>query len=151
MPPAADSLPENVATLEAMVIAAQKARLKRKQKREMRKPNCAPRAVDRANEVAMAKLRHERFGQSSERRAVLEQLEHSLAEMEEDASQAEAAAQIAVNAAASFYFEVTAFEPGRQRASRCPSRASASSIRYRRPAHVVFCTDSARTSPRRWK
>ena len=103
MPPAADSLPENVATLEAMVIAAQKARLKRKQKREMRKPNCAPRAVDRANEVAMAKLRHERFGQSSERRAVLEQLEHSLAEMEEDASQAEAAAQIAVNAAASFY------------------------------------------------
>lgn len=158
MPPAADSLPENVATLEAMVIAAQKARLKRKQKREMRKPNCAPRAVDRANEVAMAKLRHERFGQSSERRAVLEQLEHSLAEMEEDASQAEAAAQIAVNAAASFYFEVTAFEPGRQRASRCPSRASASSIRHRRPAPCCVLhqfgediTETLEVIPRQWK
>jgi len=45
------------------------------------------------------KLRHKQFGQSSERHAVLEQLELSLAEMEEDASQAEAAARIAANAA----------------------------------------------------
>jgi len=42
----------------------------------------------------IAKLKHERFGQSSERSAVLEQLELQLADMEEDASQAEAAAQL---------------------------------------------------------
>ena len=49
----------------------------------------------------IAKLKHERYGQSSERGAVLEQLELRLADLEEDASQAEAAARMAVNAAAS--------------------------------------------------
>ena len=48
----------------------------------------------------IAKLRHERFGQSSERSAVLEQLELQLADMAENASQAEAAAQFAAAAAA---------------------------------------------------
>jgi transposase len=43
----------------------------------------------------IAKLRHEKFGQSSERCAILEQLELSLAELEEDASQAETSAQMA--------------------------------------------------------
>jgi transposase len=73
------------------------------------------------------KLRHEQFGQSSERHGMLEQLELSLAEMEEDASQAEAAAQIAVNAAATANIKVpAAFErrkparagPGFERAAR---------------------------------
>ncbi|MBC8058409.1 MAG: IS66 family transposase [Rhizobiales bacterium] len=39
----------------------------------------------------IAKLRHERFGQSSERRALLDQLELQLFALEEDAAQAEAA------------------------------------------------------------
>ena len=47
------------------------------------------------------KLRHERFGQSSERGALLEQLELQLADLEEDAAQAEAAARIAAAAATS--------------------------------------------------
>ena len=38
----------------------------------------------------IAKLRHERFGQSSERGVLLEQLELQLADLEEDASEAEA-------------------------------------------------------------
>ena len=59
---------------------------------------------------AIAKLKHERFGQSSERSAVLEQLELRLADMEEDAAQAEAAAQMAVNAAASANIKVQAFD-----------------------------------------
>ena len=46
----------------------------------------------------IAKLRHEQFGQSSERGAILEQLEQ-LTDLEKDASEAETAAQIAAAAA----------------------------------------------------
>src|SRR6201995_5637904 len=100
----ADSLPDDVATLKAMVIAAQLARL-----------NAEAEARARALQIeqmkfAIAKLRHERFGQSSERSAVLEQLELRLAHMEEDAAQAEAAAQRAGNAAASANIKGQAFE-----------------------------------------
>ena len=42
----------------------------------------------------IAQLRHERFGQSSERRALLDQLELQLFELEEDQAQSEAAAPI---------------------------------------------------------
>ena len=42
----------------------------------------------------ITKLRHERFGQSSERRAVLDQLELQLFELEEDQAQVEATVQI---------------------------------------------------------
>ena len=41
--------------------------------------------ADRAAQAEIAKLRHERFGQSSERRALLDQLELQLVELEEDA------------------------------------------------------------------
>ena len=44
---------------------------------------------------AIAKLRHERFGQSSERAALIEQLELQLADLEENAAEAEVAAEIA--------------------------------------------------------
>lgn len=43
----------------------------------------------------IAKLQHERFGQSSERRALLDQLELQLFALEEDQSQAETAEEIA--------------------------------------------------------
>ena len=58
----------------------------------------------------IAKLKHEQYGQSSERSAVLEQLELRLADVEEDASQAEAAARIAAEAAARQKVTVVAFE-----------------------------------------
>jgi Transposase C of IS166 homeodomain len=100
--PTHDSLPDDIATLKAMVIAAQAARLEaeamaRNAEAEVR----ARELVIEQMKFAIAKLRHERFGQSSERGAVLEQLELRLADMEEDAAQAEAAAQMAANAAAS--------------------------------------------------
>src|SRR6516162_6475358 len=96
---AADSLPDDVATLKAMVIAAQAARLEAEAKAS------SAAAEARARELlieqmkfTIAKLKHERFGQSSERHVVLEQLELCLADIEEDASQAEAAAGIAAHA-----------------------------------------------------
>ena len=84
-----------------MVIAAQEARLEAEAKaRNMEAEVRARELLIEQMKFTIKKLRHEQFGRSSERHAVLEQLELSLAEMEEDASQAEAAAQIAVNAAA---------------------------------------------------
>jgi transposase len=103
VPPPADSLPDDIETLKAMVIAAQAARVEAEAKAKARNMEAEVRARELLIEqmkFTIKKLRHERFGQSSERHAVLEQLELSLAEMEEDASQAEAAAQLAVNAAA---------------------------------------------------
>ena len=43
----------------------------------------------------ITKLRHEQFGQSSERGALLDQLELQLADLEENAAEAETAAQLA--------------------------------------------------------
>jgi hypothetical protein len=56
---------------------------------------------------AIAKLRHEQFGQSSERSAVLEQLELQLSELQENASEAEAAARLR---AAKAKIQVESFE-----------------------------------------
>ena len=87
-----------------MVIAAQAARVEAEAKAKARNMEAEVRARELLIEqmkFTIKKLRHERLGQSSERHAVLEQLELSLAEMEEDTcSQAEASAQLAVNAAA---------------------------------------------------
>src|SRR5437764_794878 len=107
-----DSLPDDVETLKAMVIAARVACL-----------NAEAEARARALQIEqmkfiIAKLRHERFGQSSERRAILEQLELALAEMEENASQAEAEAQMAAAAAASQKVKVASFQ--RRRPARRP-------------------------------
>jgi len=63
----------------------------------------------------IAKLRHERFGQSSERSAVLDQLELQLSELQEDTSEAEAVAEAAAEQAK---VEVRPFE--RRRPARRP-------------------------------
>ena len=66
----------------------------------------------------IAKLRHEQYGQSSERGAILEQLELRLADLEEDASEAEAQAQLTAAAAAAAKIKVEGFE--RKRPARRP-------------------------------
>jgi transposase len=120
VPTTADSLPDDVATLKAMVIVAQAARLEAEAKaRNMEAEVRAREQLIEQMKFTIKKLRHEQLGQSSERHAMLEQLELSLAEMKEDASQAEAAAQIAVNAAATANIKVPAFE--RRRPARRPS------------------------------
>src|SRR5580704_4143825 len=81
----------------------------------------------------IAKLRHERFGESSERGALLEQLELQLADLEEDASEAEAQAQAAAQAAAaSAKIKVESFE--RLRPARRPLPAHLPRERVVHPA-----------------
>src|SRR5262245_35281829 len=92
----ADSLPDDVATLKAMVIAAEAAALEAQARAQNAEAEAHARALlIEQMKFTIAKLRHEKYGQSSERSAVIEQLELQLADMEEDASEAETAAQLA--------------------------------------------------------
>src|SRR5437764_10677702 len=129
MASAADSLPTDLATAHALIIAQREALIIAQAKAQNAEAEARHRAVlIEQMKFTIAKLRHERFGQSSERSAVLEQLELELADMEEDASQAEAAARMAANAAAGAKIVIAAFE-------RCqtgaPAVAGASATRAR--------------------
>ena len=92
------------------------------------------------------KIRHDRFGQSSERGALLNQLGPQLADLEADAAQAEAVVQMAAGAASEKMIVATFERPGR-RADRRPSicRASGSSI----PAPAGPAKRSASRPPHR--
>ena len=159
--PTPDSLPDDVATLKAMVIAAQAARLEaeamaRNAEAEVR----ARELVIEQMKFAIAKLRHEQFGQSSERSAVLEQLELRLADMEEDAAQAEAAAQMAANAAANI--KVQAFERRKPARRPLPAHLPRERVVYPSPTACPCCggtlhklgedvTETLELIPRQWK
>jgi transposase len=91
---AADSLPDDVATLKAMLLAERAARTAMQAE-----------AQARALEIeklkfAIARLRRERFGTSSERAArLIDQLELQLADLEESAAASELAAEAAISEA----------------------------------------------------
>lgn len=86
---AADSLPDDIAQLKAMLLAERAAR-------SVAEAEARHRALEIEKlKFLLAKLRHARFGQSAERGALLEQLELQLAELQEDSAQAEADAEMA--------------------------------------------------------
>jgi transposase len=138
-----DSLPNDVATLQSMLLAERAARRAAQSEAQYRA------VLIEKLKFTIKKLRHERFGQSAERGVLLEQLELELADLEEDAGQAEAAARIAA-AAASAAINVAAFERRSRRDGRYPiiCRANALSIRCLRHARAAAgrpCARSART------
>jgi transposase len=107
--------------------------------------------------LTIKKLRHEQFGQSSERGALLDQLELQLADLEENAAHAETAAQLAVAET----ITVPAFErrkPARRRRSICRER-----VVYPAPSTYPCCggsrlrkigedvTETLELIPREWK
>jgi len=137
----ADSLPDDIETLKSMLVAERTARLAAEGEAQHRAL-----LIDKLK-YTIRKLRHERFGQSSERGTLLDQLELQLADLEEDAAQAEAAAGMA---AASHKITVPSFERRKPARGTCRNtcRASASSIRCRQLVPVVAegpCARSART------
>jgi transposase len=163
VPPTADSLPDDIETLKAMVIAAQAARLEAEAKaRNMEAEVRVRELLIEQMKFTIKKLRHEQFGQSSERHAVLEQLELSLADMEEDASQAEAAAQLAANAAAQANIKVAAFERRKPARRPLPEHLPRERIVYPSPSACPCCggvlhklgediTETLEVIPRQWK
>src|SRR3954470_10142910 len=94
-----DSLPDDVITLKAMLRAERAARLAAEAEAQART------LLIEKLKLMIKKLRHEQFGQSSERGALLDQLELQLADLEENAAQAETAAQRAAEKIAVPSFE----------------------------------------------
>jgi transposase len=162
MTPTPDSLPDDVETLKAMLIAAHAERLAA----EARAQNAEAEARHRAllieqMKFTIAKLRHERFGQSSERAALLEQLELQLNEMEEDASEAETKAQMAAASCATI--KVEAFERRKPARRPLPEHLPRERVVYPAPAACPCCgsarlhkigedvTETLELIPRQWK
>ncbi len=77
-------LPDDVITLKAMLRAERAARLAAEAEAQART------LLIEKLKLTIKKLRHEQFGPSSERGALLDQLELQLADLEENAAQAEA-------------------------------------------------------------
>jgi transposase len=140
VPPPPDSLPDDVATLKALVIAAQRARLEAEVKARNAEAELRVRElVIEQMKYTIAKLKHERFGQTSERSAVLEQLELRLAEVEEDASEAEAKARLAAATAAAAAVAVAAFERKKPARRPLPEHLPRERIVYPSPSMCPCC------------
>ena len=151
-----DSLPNDVATLQSMLVAERAARLAAQSEAQYRA------VLIEKLKFTIKKLRHERFGQSAERGVLLEQLELELADLEEDAGQAEAAARIAA-AAASAAINVAAFERRKPARRPLPDHLPRERIVYPLPAACPCCggatlrkigedvTETLELIPRQWK
>jgi len=145
-----DSLPTDLASAHALIIAQRQALTAAQERAAAAESEAQYRALlIEKLKFTIRKLRHDRFGQSSERAALLDQLELQLADLEADAAQAGTAAQIAAATASEKMMVPSLNDVGRL-AVRCRSicRASASSIQRSRPARVAAerrCARSART------
>ena len=90
-------LPRDLAAAHALILAQRAALAAAVARAERAESEAKTRALQIEQlKHTIAKLRHERFGQSAERRALLDQLELQLFELEED--EAEAAAQAKTSA-----------------------------------------------------
>jgi zinc-finger binding domain of transposase IS66/Transposase C of IS166 homeodomain len=150
----ADSpLPNDVATLQTMLLSERAARMAAESEAKFRA------LLIEKLKYTIAKLRHDKFGQSSERGAILEQLELSLADLEEDASAAATAAQMA---AAQAKIEVRRFERRKPARRPLPERLPRERIVYPAPASCPCCggvlhkigedvTETLELIPRQWK
>lgn len=161
---ASDSLPDNVETLKAMLVEA----LAESAAAQLKARNAEAEAQALALEIekmkfTIAKLRHEQYGQSSERSAFLEQFELKLADLEENASEAEAAAQLAACAAAEHKIAVKPFERKKPARRPLPEHLPRERVVEPAPAACSCCggttlrkigediTETLEAIPRQWK
>ncbi len=158
-----DSLPDDIETLKAMLVAEHAARIEAQVKAQNAEAEARARALlIEQMKFTIAKLRHERFGQSSEPGTALEQLELALADVEEDASEAEAAAQMAAAATATEKVKVQDFERKKPARRPLPDHLPRERIVYPAPAACPCCggtlrklgedvTETLEVVPRQWK
>src|ERR1700674_2535809 len=160
MAPRTDSLPTNLAAAHALILAQREALVVAEAKALAAESVAKSRALEIEQlKYQIAKLRHEQYGQSSERSAVLEQLELKLSELEEDASEAEAAAQLAAQRAK---VEVKGFDRRRPARRPLPADLPRERVVYPSPAACPCCggtlhklgedvTETLEMIPRQWK
>jgi len=158
-----DSLPADLASAHALIIAQRQAL----SAAEQRAATAESEAQDRALLIeklkfTIRKLRHDRFGQSSERGSLLDQLELQLADLEADEVQAEATAQMAA-AAGTEKITVTSFERHPPARRPLPEHLPRERIIYPAPAACPCCggttlrkigedvTETLELIPRQWK
>ncbi len=116
---AADSLPSTLVSAHALIVSLRDTLLEAEARAATLQAEAHHRALlIEKLKFTIAKLRHEQFGQSSERHEILEQLELQLADLEETAAQSEVAAQMAAAAANEKKITVKPFE--RRKPARRP-------------------------------
>jgi transposase len=158
-----DSLPTELASAHALIMAQREALVAAQARATAAESEAQYRALlIEKLKYTIRKLRHERFGQSSERGALLEQLELQLADLEEDASQAEAA-RMAAAAATGEKITVQSFERRRPARRPLPEHLPRERIIYPVPAACPCCgggtlrkigedvTETLELIPRQWK
>src|SRR6266566_4219708 len=160
MAPRTDSLPTDLAAAHALILAQHEALAVAEAKAAAAESVAKSRALEIERlKYQIAKLKHEQYGQSSERSTVLEQLELKLSELEEDASEAEAAAQLAAQRAK---VEVKSFERRKPARRPLPEHLPRERIVYPVPQACPCCggtlhklgediTETLELVPRQWK
>ncbi len=134
-----DSLPIDLASAHALIIAQRQALNAAEQRAAAAESEAQYRALlIEKLKFTIRKLRHDRFGQSSERGALLDQLELQLADLEADAAQAEAAVQMAA-AASIEKITVAPFEGRRPARRPLPEHLPRERIIYPAPVACPCC------------
>ena len=147
--PAAEPLPDDVEMLKAMLLAERQA--------------YGSKVRDQALQIEqlkhrIAKLQHERFGQSSERRALIDQLKLQLFELEEAQAEAETAEEISVPQSVT----MPSFERRKPSRRPLPEHLPRERVVYPMPAACPCCggvlhklgegvTETLELVPRQWK
>jgi len=162
--PAAEPLPDDVETLKAMLLAQREALASAEARAMAAETNARDQALlIEKLEHQIARLRQDRFGQSSERRALLDQLELQLFELKEDKAQAEQAASDAAQAARPDEAQVVQASTRRKPARRpLPEHLPRERVVYPMPAACPCCggalhklgedvTETLELVPRQWK
>ncbi|MGB8529362.1 MAG: IS66 family transposase [Rhodoplanes sp.] len=160
---AADSFPDDITMLKAMLVAERAARIEAEAKARSAEAKAHARALEIAKlRFAIAKLRHQRFGQSAERGALIEQLELQLADLEETAAEAEASAEIVTKVASADAVQVRGFERKKPARGPLPEHLPRERIVYPAPSACPCCggmlrklgedvTETLEVVPRQWK
>ena len=150
----AASLPDDLATAHAMILAERAAR------REAEAAVSSARLEIERLKLLLAKMRREQYGQSSERGArLIEQLELQLAELEESAAEEETAAEIAAPPAQPKAHARSTRKPARR---PLPEHLPRERIVYPAPCSCPKCggpvrklgedvTETLECVPRQWK
>jgi transposase len=159
-----DSLPTDLTSAHALIMAQREALVAAQARAAAAESEARYRALlIEKLKYTIRKLQHERFGQSSERGALLEQLGLQLADLEEDAAQAEAAARMAAAAATGENITVQSFERRRPARRPLPAHLPRERIVYPVPAACPCCgggtlrkigedvTETLELIPRQWK
>src|SRR5208283_4210468 len=134
-----DSLPADLASAHALIVAQRQALSAAQERAAAAESEAQYRALlIEKLKFTIRKLRHDRFGQSSERRALLDQLELQLADLEADAVQADTTAQMAATAN-SEKITVASFERRRPARRPLPEHLPRERIVYPAPSGCPCC------------